>query len=362
MNETEIQDRVRGILLGTAVGDALGLPAEGLSRKSIEKLGWSNWRHRLIFGRGMLSDDTEHTLFVTQALLKYDSDPVAFQKSMAWKLKWWLLGIPAGIGFGTLRAILKLWVGFSPNKSGVYSAGNGPAMRCAIIGARFADDENSLREFTKRSTVITHCDQRALTGALAISYAAKYALQNSPEDASFHFEILSVLENLSSDDEWLEIIGKMKECLKDKKSLDEYVAELGISKGVSGYIYHTVPVAIYAWLINTGDFRKTMTDVLNCGGDTDTVGAIAGALAGASSGESDIPAEWINGIIEYPRTCNILRQAADNMTKRVTGSDTAPVSFFFPALVLRNIFFTIIVLTHGFLRMLPAQIRKIIIK
>ena len=60
--------RLRGLLVGTAVGDALGLPAEGLSRQRVHRLYRGRWRHRLLFGRGMISDDTEHTLFVAQSL------------------------------------------------------------------------------------------------------------------------------------------------------------------------------------------------------------------------------------------------------------------------------------------------------
>ena len=65
----DIRDRFRGVLLGTAVGDALGLPAEGLSRARVERMFRGRWRHRLVGRRGMISDDTEHTVFVAQCLL-----------------------------------------------------------------------------------------------------------------------------------------------------------------------------------------------------------------------------------------------------------------------------------------------------
>ena len=133
-------DTLQGLLLGTAVGDALGLPAEGMSADRIRRKWRGQWRHRFLFARGMISDDTEHTLFVAQALLSLGNDLHAFRRSLAWKLQLWLLGAPAGIGLATLKATLRLWVGFSPERSGVYSAGNGPAMRSAIIGTYFAAD------------------------------------------------------------------------------------------------------------------------------------------------------------------------------------------------------------------------------
>jgi ADP-ribosyl-[dinitrogen reductase] hydrolase len=71
------------VLLGTAEGDALGLPAEGMSRQRIRSRWRGKWQHRFLFGRGMVSDDTEHTLSVAQALLAHSDDPIAFQRCLA---------------------------------------------------------------------------------------------------------------------------------------------------------------------------------------------------------------------------------------------------------------------------------------
>ncbi len=86
----------------------------------------------------MVSDDTDHTVFVAQSLLAHPDSPERFAGRLAWCLRLWLLTLPAGVGFATLRSILRLWIGMSPSRSGVYSAGNGPAMRAAPIGAFFA--------------------------------------------------------------------------------------------------------------------------------------------------------------------------------------------------------------------------------
>ena len=62
-------DPISGCLLGTALGDALGLPYEGLSRRRALRLLGRPDRFRFNFGRGMVSDDTEHTCMVAQALI-----------------------------------------------------------------------------------------------------------------------------------------------------------------------------------------------------------------------------------------------------------------------------------------------------
>ncbi|HEX9048258.1 MAG TPA: ADP-ribosylglycohydrolase family protein [Verrucomicrobiae bacterium] len=59
-----------GVLLGTAVGDALGLPAENLSPERIRRLWQGQWRIRFICGRGMISDDTEHALMTGKEMMK----------------------------------------------------------------------------------------------------------------------------------------------------------------------------------------------------------------------------------------------------------------------------------------------------
>ena len=65
----QIEQRWRGLILGTAVGDSLGLVAEGISLRRNAKLFHSHWRQRFFLRWGMCSDDTEHTVFVAQALL-----------------------------------------------------------------------------------------------------------------------------------------------------------------------------------------------------------------------------------------------------------------------------------------------------
>jgi ADP-ribosyl-[dinitrogen reductase] hydrolase len=112
----EMSDRIAGVILGTLAGDALGLPREGMSRRRAARVfGGAPLRHKFLFGRGMMSDDTEHACLTAEALLAHPDNPTACAGPLAWKLRFWLLGLPAGVGFGTLRAILKLWVGFPRN-------------------------------------------------------------------------------------------------------------------------------------------------------------------------------------------------------------------------------------------------------
>jgi ADP-ribosyl-[dinitrogen reductase] hydrolase len=343
-------DVLTGVLIGTAVGDALGLPMEGLSARRQQRLFPLPLRHRLVGNFGMISDDTEHTLMIAQALLESPDDSKIFQRYLARKLRWWLVSVPAGVGFATLRAILKLWIGISPRSSGVMSAGNGAAMRSALLGAYFADDAGQRREFVRASTEITHRDPRAEVAALAVAETAAWMTKKHNDVAA----LVQLLENLSELPEWTEIIAKLRAARSRRETTANFARELGASRGVSGYAFQSVPVAIYAALRNRNDFESALSEAIACGGDTDTVGAITGALVGARVGAEGIPARWRSGLVEWPRSVALLHRVGAKLNrKKHAQSALGPARYFWPAIPLRNLAFLTVVLAHGFRRLLP---------
>lgn len=342
------------VLLGTAVGDALGLPAEGVSRQRIHRLWRGVWRHRFLAGRGMISDDTEHTLMVTQALLAHPDDAAAFHRALGWKLRWWSASLPAGVGLATAKACLRLWIGFPPDRCAVASAGSGPAMRCAIIGAFFAHAPERRRAFVLASTRLTHRSWQAETAALAVAEVVALAVTAGTMPAAAN--VFSILRGLIAEREWQDRLGQMESSLARGDSVGAFAESLGLGKGVSGYALHVVPVALYAWLRHGGEYRTAMVAALDCGGDTDTVGAILGALCGAAHGAEAIPAEWIDGIVDWPRSVGFMRGVAERLARQSQSvTPLGEVRYFWPGLVLRNVVFLVVVLLHGFRRLLPPN-------
>ncbi|MGD0816394.1 MAG: ADP-ribosylglycohydrolase family protein [Verrucomicrobiota bacterium] len=348
----ELQERFAGLLFGTAVGDALGLPAENLSADQIRRRWKGQWKMRFIFGRGMISDDTEHTLMVAQALLSHPEDAMAFQRTLAWKFRWWFAGLPGGVGLATARACLKLWIGFPPGKSGVHSAGSGPPMRSAILGAYFADEPQRRREFVLASSRLTHQGWKAETAALAVAESVALTMLNHGQPGSS--TVISVLRQLSPEAEWVRLLTTIEVSLKAQHSVSEFARGLGLRKAVSGYSLHVVPVALYAWLRHPGDFRTALISVLECGGDTDTTGAILGALSGVRGGKSSIPAEWLKALCEWPRSRSVVERIAARLAdQKMSTQARGPVHFLWPGLILRNLLFFGVVLIHGFRRLFP---------
>src|SRR5690242_10761337 len=98
---------MEGCLLGTAVGDAVGLVCEGYSRRRLRAVFGSIEKPRLVFGHGMVSDDTDHAWVVAQALIVSAGEVDLFSQNLARQLRRWFLTLPAGIGKATLHACLK---------------------------------------------------------------------------------------------------------------------------------------------------------------------------------------------------------------------------------------------------------------
>ena len=208
-------------LLGTAAGDAYGLPYEGFPPRRIGKC-FVPRRYALIplLHGGMVSDDTEHAVMAAQAWIDGAGDPEIFRRSLRGRLKWWFARLPAGIGLATLRSCLKMWLGLG--RTGVYSAGNGPAMRAPVLGV-LCDDLDELCRLVKISTELTHTDPKAYRGALAVALLAWYETRHP--DWTTKAITAAILQQIGDN----EFSDGLQTYAPDPK------------RGITGYMYHTVP-------------------------------------------------------------------------------------------------------------------------
>ncbi len=347
------EEAYTGCLLGTATGDSLGLPYEGLSAKRAAKLFPDPTRHHLLFGKGMVSDDTEQACFVAQALIHSQGDVDIFQQRLARSLRWWLLALPAGVGFATLRSIGKLWLGFPPQKSGVFSAGNGPSMRCPVLGVVFGDDAKELKQFVKASTEITHSDPKAYYAALAVALAAHQSTGEAIPSADTFLQSLKDLLPEEGAQELHDLLQRAASSAASGETVSEFAHSIGSRKGISGYSYHTVPCVLQVWFGNSADFARGLTDIIKAGGDTDTAGAIYGGVVGARVGKDGIPQDWLDNIIEWPRSISWMERLGSAVAESELSSAARCPGYFVPGILLRNVIFLSIVLAHGFRRLAP---------
>jgi ADP-ribosyl-[dinitrogen reductase] hydrolase len=333
-----IHERVLGVLLGTAIGDAIGLPFEGLPPERVEQrlARHGALRHSLVLGHGMISDDTEHACLTAHALIDSRAEPAAFRRALARRLRLWLLALPPATGLATARGILRLWLGWSPDRSGVDSAGNGPMMRAAVIGA-FASDDCELLALIRASTRMTHLDPRAEQAAIVIARLAAARRTTA--------EVLEAIDDpelrARTQRAWL---GGL-----EGASLTELRAALGFERGVTGFVNDTLPAVVFCTSRWPEDFRAGIEAAIRLGGDTDTVAAMVGALAGARLGPSALPRDWLSGIADWPMSVASIHRLAGALV----GNGRAPRQRVLANLA-RNLAMLVVVLGHAVARVFRA--------
>ncbi len=349
---------LHGCLLGGALGDALGLPYEGLSPQKRRRI-WGEAIERgldmsFLPHRGMVSDDTEHALFTARALLESRGNTERFGRVLAGELRHWFLTLPPGIGLATLRAALKSLLFLPATKTGVFSAGNGPAMRAPILGAFFGDGTAQLRDFCRISSLLTHTDPKAQWGAFAIALATANAAQGQHDGRRFVRDLSEWSDDSEAAREMIALAKRaVNSASRDQTALD-FCADLGLQNGVSGYIFHTVPVVLQCWLRHPHDFRAGVQEIILCGGDSDSTGAILGGILGAAVGAEALPSDWVSDLWDWPNSPSYIARVASELNLALEeGSTIVAPRVLFGTPLLRNAFFLSIVLAHATRRILP---------
>jgi ADP-ribosylglycohydrolase len=321
------EERIAGALLGAALGDALGLPCEGMSARRIARRFGRLDRFRLFGRTGYVSDDTEQSALVAQSLARHPGDSRACALAFRLSLLGWFFRLPWGIGLGTARACLRILVGL--RRSGVRSAGNGAAMRAAVVGA-FFEDAASRVEFGVALAEVTHLDERAVQGAL---FAAE-VVAAGPERAR------AVVTNA--------VLGAALDRAAELAGRGAGTAEAAEALGTSGYVVHAIPFALFAHLRFGDRPLEALQEAIGAGGDTDTIAAILGAWLGARHGEAGLPADLLARLHDGPFGPAHLRALAAALA-----SGSAPPRYSWPRAMRRNLALWPVVLAHGIRRLLP---------
>ena len=316
-------------MLGTAVGDALGLPCEGLPPLIIARRFLPLDRYRLLGPWGFVSDDTEQSALVAQSLCGHDDDSgdggdaavvTAFRRA----LLGWFWRLPFGVGLATVRAALRLTLGLK--RSGVSSAGNGAAMRSMVLGAAI-DDAPRRRRLATALARVTHTDPRAIAAAVFVADVA----------AGDHRAVANVSE------------PALRAALERASELAEEKVDVGIGAaalGTSGYVLHSVPFAWFC-LNRFGAGFDAVRRAIEGGGDTDSNAAIVGGWVGALHPE-EVPVDLCEQLAGGPFGPRHLRALA-----RACADHAPAPPYAWPVAMLRNLALYPVVLAHGFRRLLP---------
>ena len=284
-------DRARGALLGLACGDALGRPVEFTSASEIsaehgrldEMVGHGTWNQPA----GTITDDTEQALCIARSLVEQQAfDPADISARF---VDWYESG-PFDIGIMTRRSIEKLQAGQSWEQAGQAvweaspegkNAGNGSVMRCSPLSIPYAPDWDRLVDVSRQSSQITHADPRCTYGCAILNLTVAGLLQGVDTPL---LDALTYVERDAPD----ELTTALRPIADGNApgSLD-----------TSGYVVHSLQTALHDGL-GAGSAEEAIVTAVNRGGDTDTIGAIAGSVAGARFGASQLPDRWLSTIDE----------------------------------------------------------------
>jgi ADP-ribosyl-[dinitrogen reductase] hydrolase len=197
-------DRVRGCLLGLAVGDALGAPLEGLSAQQIRAHygqvddyvdGARAWKRKPYRWRmpGLYSDDTQQALALTDVLLecgRVDPERLADVYVRLANPKGSYVGAHRGVGRSFRLVLAELERGVSPRLTGQTSAGIGAAMRIAPVALFHETDQTeAMFDAVMTASLMTHRDVRSLSGALAVVHAVRRLLAGEAKEPSLLFRV-----------------------------------------------------------------------------------------------------------------------------------------------------------------------------
>ena len=301
--------RAHGALAGLALGDALGMPTQAMSPEQI----------RAVYGRitglvdadasqpyapgmpaGSVTDDTEQALLVASLLVRGRGsssgrvalNAVEFAHSLlAWEDSMIERGSLDLLGPSTKAALERVRAGADPLSVGGAGTTNGAAMRVTPIGIAVSTaDPEAFAEAVWSSCRVTHATrqgfQSAALVAAAVSMGIDAARSPSLDLRSLLWKAVTYVDSLPERGAWTpdpDVVAATRRAMQlavnpASSSLECLVEQVGTSVASA----HAIPMAFA--LLTRDPSPRALLDAANIGGDTDTIGAIAGAILGATVG------------------------------------------------------------------------------
>jgi len=298
----EVEDRFTGCLVGLAIGDALGMPFEGMDAQTIlvERSQVTEFLPGYGLDAGQYTDDTKMMLCLADSIVENGQvNPEDIARRF---VAWFDTRDLRGIGNTCLEAILNLKSGVPWEESGhrdEWAAGNGTAMRIAPLGLLDWQDLERLREDCWSTSVITHHNTEAVAGAAAVAYVTARLVTGDLNET----RLLADAAQFVGASEVARNLLQAQRLLSSNASTDVALETLG----TGGYVVETVASALYCFLRSPSDFLSSVSSAVLGGGDTDTTAAVAGAISGAYNGLHRLPAQLVAQVEDSERLQNLDR-------------------------------------------------------
>ena len=315
--------RAYGALAGLALGDALGMPTQAMSPEQIRAVygritglvdGDASQPYAPGMPAGSVTDDTEQALLVASLLVRgrgSSSGRVALgavefsHALLAWEDSMIRRGSLDLLGPSTKAALERVRAGEDPLTVGGAGTTNGAAMRVTPIGiAVSTEDPEAFAEAVWSSCRVTHATrqgfQSAALVAAAVSMGIDTARSTSPNLRGLLWKAVTYVDSLPERGAWTpdpDVVAATRRAIQlaanpASSSLECLVEQVGTSVASA----QAIPMSFA--LLARNPSPQALMDAANIGGDTDTIGAIAGAILGAALGVEVLPTDSLSRIEE----------------------------------------------------------------
>ena len=314
-----------GALAGLALGDALGMPTQEMSPEQIRAVygritglvdGDASQPYAPGMPAGSVTDDTEQALLIASLLIRgrgSSSGRVALNAVefahalLAWEDSMIERGSLDLLGPSTKAALERVRAGEDPLTVGGAGTTNGAAMRVTPIGiAVSTEDPEAFAEAVWSSCRVTHATRQGFQSAALVAAAVSMGIDAQrtftfPEDVrSLLWKALTYVESLPARGAWTpepDVVAATRRAMQlatnpSCSSRERLVEQVGTSVASA----HAIPMAFA--LLARAPSPQVFIDAGSIGGDTDTIGAIAGAMLGAAIGVRYLPAGMLSRIEE----------------------------------------------------------------
>ena len=314
--------RALGAFYGLALGDALGMPTQSLSRETIQaRFGQITDLQdagplqpiAANMPKGSITDDTEQAILVGQLLVEgkgHIEPAILAQRLIEWEAEMQAKGSQDLLGPSTKRAIEMILAGHSPEEAGRYGTTNGAAMRITPVGiaADVADPQRFIAAVVQACQV-THNTTLGIASAAAVAAVVSAGINGASLNDALDTGVRIALRG-EGHGHWI-AGGRISARIRWAKTLCETADNHQLADLIYDVIGTSVAsqesvVAAFALAHQVASGQLSPFDALctaaSLGGDTDTIAAILGAMLGACQGMG----AWPHGLIEQIKTVNSL--------------------------------------------------------
>ncbi|MFN6499515.1 MAG: ADP-ribosylglycohydrolase family protein [Nostoc sp. DedQUE01] len=300
--DSVVADKIRGVIFGQAIGDALGFGTEWIPKSQVSQEyqhGLRSYsqiiRYRNVSGwiPGDWTDDTDQMLCILDSLLEKGQVDIL---DIAARFHHW--AVTDGMGMGqTVYSVV-----YSPDflhnpvatakqvweESGQKAAANGGVMRTSVLGIWEYFWPDKVRHHAELVCQITHYDPRCVGSCVAVSLAISGLLRQEIDiDSLIQTIAIAVQKYHPSIQEYFHKAATL--------SLEALDLDEGLNpgeEGGTGYTLKTMGAGFWA-LKHAQSYEDGILAIIHEGGDADTNAAVAGAMLGARFGYKNIPQQWI---------------------------------------------------------------------